>query len=117
LLSDPNDAAFLFEMHRIVREIAERVEGETKEDFLADQHKPDALAMSFLALGEAANRTSRGTWKMHPHIEWQQIASLRHLIAHEYRKIDYGELWRIAIEDVPALGQALPEPPRPEDIF
>lgn len=73
--------------------------------------------MSFLTLGEAANRVSRATWAIHPQVEWQKLANLRHLIAHEYRRIDHTELWRIATEDAPALARLLPTPPAPDDIF
>jgi uncharacterized protein with HEPN domain len=117
LLSDPKDAAFLFEMHRILKEIAELVEDEVREDFLADRFKPDALAVRFLMLGEATNRISRGTWALHPQIEWRKIANLRHLIAHEYRRIDHSELWKIATAEAPALAGTLPSPPAPADVF
>ena len=117
MLSDPKDAAFLFEMHRILGEIAELVGGEVREDFLADRFKPDALAVRFLLLGEATNRISRDTWALHPRIEWQKIAKLRHLIAHEYRKIDHGELWKIATTEAPLLSRSLPVPPSPKDVF
>ena len=117
MLSDPKDAAFIFEMHRSLAEIAALLEGEQRQAFLDDSHKPHVLAMRFLTLGEAANRISRETWALHPHIAWQQIANLRHLIAHEYRKVDHVELWRIATTDAPKLTLTLPTPPPPADIF
>ena len=117
MLSDPKDAAFIFEMHRSLREIAELIDGEDEADFLADRAKPHALAMCFLMLGEAANRISRATWALHPQVEWRGIANLRHLIAHEYRKLDHGQLWKLATRDARTLVRALPTPPPPEDIF
>lgn len=117
LLSDPKDAAFIYEMHRSLGEIAERISGEDRDAFLSDLHKPHGLALGFLTLGEAANRVSRGTRALHPEIEWQKLANLRHLIAHEYRRIDHGELWRIATEDAPVLAERLPKPPPPSEIF
>jgi uncharacterized protein with HEPN domain len=117
LLSDPNDAAHLFEMHRSLDDIARLVEGENEEAFLADGSKPHALAVFYLTLGEAANRITRQTWALHPDIEWQQIANLRHLIAHEYRKVDHRQLWDIARSDAASLAVSLPKPPPPADIF
>lgn len=114
MLSDPADAAFIFEMHRSLREI---VEGEVRDDFLAHPLKPDALAMRFPTLGEAANRVSRATRDSHPQIAWQKMANLRHLIAHEYRKIDHAELWNIAVNDAPAVSLLLPSLPPPSEIF
>ncbi len=117
MLSDPRDAAFIFEMHQCLREIAERIDGETPDQFLGDMNKPHALAMSFLMLGEAANRVSRETRAIYPDIPWQKLANLRHLIAHEYRKIDHSELWRIATTDAPTLAGMLPKLSPPEDTF
>ena len=117
MLSDPKDAAFLHEMHLCLAEIVERVQGEERDRFLSDRSEPHALAISFLMLGEAANRISRETWALHPQIEWRKIPNLRHLIAHEYRKVDHAELWRIAVEDVPTLARDLPSPPPPSEIF
>lgn len=117
MLSDPNDAAHLFEMHRSLDAIARLVEGESQEMFLADNSKPHALAVFFLTLGEAANRITRQTWALYPDIEWQQVANLRHLIAHEYRKVDHRQLWDIAHLEAPALALSLPKPPPPAEIF
>lgn len=117
MLSDPADAAFIFEMHRSLREIAELVEGEVRDEFLAHQLKPDVLAVRFLTLGEAANRVSRATRDNYPQIAWQKMANLRHLIAHEYRKIDHAELWNIAVNDAPAVSLLLPSLPPPSEIF
>lgn len=117
MLSDPADAAFIFEMHQSLGELAERIAGESRAEFLADLHKPHSLALAFLTLGEAANRISRGTWAQYPEIEWQKIANLRHLIAHEYRRVDHAELWRIATEDAPVLASRLPKLPPPSDVF
>jgi uncharacterized protein with HEPN domain len=104
-------------MHKLLAEIATLIEGQTRDAFMADTAKPHALAMYFLRLGEAANRTSRNTWGDHPQIPWQKLANLRHLIAHEYRRIDHLELWKLAIVDAPMLALDLPKPPAPKDIF
>ncbi|QLQ13672.1 MAG: DUF86 domain-containing protein [Brevundimonas sp.] len=52
-----------------------------------------------------------------PEIAWQKIANLRHLIAHEYRRVDHLELWNIAIRDAPDLARQLPTPPPPAEIL
>ena len=117
LWSEPEDAAHVFEMHQLLSDIAGLIEGQERDAFMADISRPHALAMYFLRLGEAANRTSRSTWADHPSIAWQKMANLRHLIAHEYRRIDHLELWKLAKIDAPVLAQALPKPPPPAEIF
>lgn len=117
LWSEPKDAAHIFEMIRALRDIASLVADEEQAAFLSDQSKPHALAMHFLVLGEAANRVSRSTWSALPEIEWQRVANLRHLIAHEYRRIDHTQLWEIATVDAPTLAKALPPLPSPPEIL
>lgn len=117
LLSDPKDAAHIFEMHQLLADVANMTGDHAEDAFLADIYKPHALAMYFLRLGEAANRVSRSTWAIYPEIAWQKLANLRHLIAHEYRSIDHAELWKLAMVDAPLLAQTLPRLPPPEDIL
>lgn len=117
LWSDPHDAAHVFEMHQLLAEIARLVDGEDRDVFMDDIARPHALAMYFLRLGEAANRVSEAIRAEHPEIAWQQMANLRHLIAHEYRRIDHLELWNLARVDALRLARVLPKPPPPADIF
>ena len=97
----------------IGRLIAER----TSDDFLADIALPHALAMQFLALGEAARHLSPEFKAAVPKIEWTKVIGLRHLLAHEYRRIDHYELWVIARNHAPEMLAHLPAPPPPEDVY
>lgn len=115
--SDPNDAAYVHELHERLNWICGLTERLDHDAFLNDRHAPDALAMNFLALGEAANQLSEGFRGRFPDVEWRRIINLRHLIAHHYRKIDHAELWRIASEEAPRLKASLPYPPPPNELF
>lgn len=115
--SNPHDAANIHEMHGVLADIAALVRDQQRETFLADISRPHALAMHFIRLGELANRISRTTWSEHPAIAWQKMANLRHLIAHEYRVIDHGELWTIATVHAARVSKALPTPPPPGEIL
>lgn len=117
MLSEPEDAAYILEMHAVIADIAALVGDQQPDEFLADRVRPYALAMHFIRMGELANRVSRATWTDYPNIAWRKMANLRHLIAHEYRVVDHAELWRIATRHVPQLAESLPKPPPPEDLF
>ena len=43
----------------------------------------------------------------HPDGSWRHIINLRHLIAHQYRRVDMDQLWTITIDDIPRLLAAL----------
>jgi uncharacterized protein with HEPN domain len=69
-------------------------------------------------IGEAARGISGGLRTAHPEVPWQQISATRHILAHEYGRIDNEIMWRIVTVRVPALVQLLtpllaPPPPSP----
>lgn len=115
--SEPKDAAYVHEILERLALIDALMAGADREAFLSHRSAPDALALHFLVLGEAANKLSSAFKRSIPSVEWQKVINLRHLIAHEYRKIDHAELWRIAIEEAPKLKAALPPLPAPGDIL
>jgi len=39
----------------------------------------------------------------HPEIPWRQIVGLRNVISHEYDKVNYTSIYRIAREQIPEL--------------
>ncbi|WP_162175592.1 HepT-like ribonuclease domain-containing protein [Brevundimonas bacteroides] len=94
--------------------IADLIEGEEREAFLADKAKPHALAMFFVVLGEAANKVSPAVKSAYPELAWSYAAKLRHLIAHEYQRVDHQQLWEFATLDAPEMLAYLPQPPEPE---
>ncbi len=108
------DASLIYEMHSALAQIEALIDREARDDFLADKAKPHALAMFFVMLGEAASKVSPSCRARHPNIDWQRIANLRHLIAHEYRRVDHALLWGVATTDAPRLKLELPSPPPPE---
>ncbi len=96
--------------------IVDLIEGEDRAAFLADKAKPHALAMFFVILGEAANKVDPAVKPAHPELAWAYAAKLRHLIAHEYQRIDHDQLWEFATLDAPEMQARLPQPPtRTED--
>lgn len=106
------DAALVEEMRITLDRIADLIEDENQDAFLADKAKPHALAMFFAVLGEAANKISPQLKSAHPDLAWNYATKLRHLIAHEYRRIDHAQLWEFATLDAPVLRAQLPKPPQ-----
>ena len=44
-----------------------------------------------------------------PEIPWQDVAGLRDILIHEYQGVDFAIVWDIAVNEVPALHQAVSE--------
>ncbi len=105
------DVALVEEMRMALASIADLIDGEDREEFLADKAKPHALAMFFVVLGEAANKVGPAIKAAYPDLAWTYAAKLRHLIAHEYQRVDHQQLWEFATLDAPEMLARLPQPP------
>jgi uncharacterized protein with HEPN domain len=83
------------------------IEGLTEPQFLNDEMLRDAAAMSLLVIGETCRRLSDATRRDAPEVPWSAIVSMRNRIAHGYESVDHRIVWRILVEDLPALAVAI----------
>ena len=58
-------------------------------------------------IGEAAGQLSAELRERRPDLPLREAKAARNFLAHDYMSVDYGELWRIASTDVPALASEL----------
>jgi len=54
-------------------------------------------------VGEAAFRISQATKDVNPQIPWRQIAGMRHVLVHDYFRVDWNIVFKTAKEHVPKL--------------
>ena len=71
--------------------------------------------MQLSVVGEAARKLSPAFRDQFPEVKWTKIIGLRHLIAHEYEKLDPAKLWDVAIDHAARLSATLPFPPSLND--
>lgn len=101
---DPDrDDAYLWEMLTYSRELVEITDGRVREELASDRVFCLAVERLIEIIGEACRKVSRVTKRDHADIPWQGIQAQRHVLAHEYGKIDYDKIWRVATIHVPAL--------------
>ena len=74
-----------------------------RDAFDADWTRQRAAERLLEIIGEASNTLSEGFKKEHSDVSWRHIVSLRHLIAHNYHRVDMDQLWTIATDDIPKL--------------
>jgi uncharacterized protein with HEPN domain len=111
LSSDRPDPVLFSELRESAALISQYVSGHSSESFRSDMLARDAVCMRLIVIGEAANRlTDEGKAKL-PHLSWDRMASLRHMLAHDYGAASPTLLWSIATVNVPALSSALSEIP------
>ena len=77
--------------------------GMDRAQFIENAVLYDMAQFNILRMGEAANRIPQDIRDAHPEIDWQGIRGARNLIAHEYDRVDEGEVWNIVRTHIPAL--------------
>ena len=66
-----------------------------------------ALERTLEILGEAAGRVSDEGREVFPSIPWRDVVRLRDRLAHHYHRVEPDQIWTIATQSVPAVGDAL----------
>jgi uncharacterized protein with HEPN domain len=103
-------------MQDAARRILDYVQGQTFEQYEADDLRQGAVERRFEVIGEASRRISDAFKVMHPEIDWRSWTDFRNVIAHRYEELELEYIWRVATEEVPLLLENLNPlvPPPPE---
>lgn len=105
---DPDRAHHMVEAAKLIIEFTA---GRTFQDLLTDALFRSAVERQFEILGEASSNISLATQALWPSIEWVRMKNFRNLLAHEYFRTNYTEMWSIAHTLLPGLLPTL------EDLF
>ncbi|MFV2031857.1 MAG: DUF86 domain-containing protein [Gammaproteobacteria bacterium] len=114
---EERDPAYLWDMLQAAREVDEMLEDRDMTAFLADRVLLRAIERGVEIIGAAARRVSAAYTVAHPEIPWRKVIGQRNVLAHEYGQIDHAQLYKTAVEDIPALITQLQAllPPLEED--
>ena len=97
---DPDRARHMLEAAKFILAFTT---GRTFQELLTDALFRSAVERQFEILGEASSHISSATQAQWPSIEWVRIKNFRNLLAHEYFRTDYAEVWNVAQNLLPAL--------------
>jgi uncharacterized protein with HEPN domain len=102
----PDDSLFV-DMLVYARRVASRVARTSRPEF--DQNEDLQLALTYLiqVISEAASRLTREQRDAYPNIPWRDIIGMRHIVVHDYFRLDLDVIWRTANENIPPLVNAL----------
>lgn len=105
---DPDRARHMLKAAQLIISFTQ---GRTFQDFLTDKLLQSAIERQFEILGEASSHVSAATQALWPSVSWKQMKGFRNLLAHEYFRTDYAQVWSIATSLLPGLLPTL------EDLF
>ncbi len=71
--------------------------------FVQDEKTFDAIVRNLEIIGEAAKRIPPQMRARYPDVEWNKIAGLRDIVAHEYFGLDEDILWDVVQNRIPVL--------------
>lgn len=79
----------------------------TFEQFCADTTRSDAIIRCLMVIGEAAGRLSTEARDQFPQFEWSAMKGMRHILIHDYGRIDFTKIWDVVTTKLPQLQSEL----------
>jgi uncharacterized protein with HEPN domain len=74
-----------------------------RDDPQSDRVLALALVKLIEIVGEAAAKVTHQYQEAHPGVPWRQIVGMRHVLVHDYDRIDFDVVWSVVTTDLPAL--------------
>ena len=81
--------------------------GRSLETLSGNKMWQKAVVMSLINIGELSKALSEDYQATMPQIPWKSIRGFRNIAAHPYGIIDFGDVYKTVIEDIPKLKAAL----------
>lgn len=102
-MNTKNPKLFLEDILESIERIEEYTKDRTKEGFLSDYEKQDAIMKRLEIIGEAVKNIPPKVRGKNPDIPWQQMAGMRDVLIHEYAGVIMSRVWDTAKNDIPKL--------------
>ena len=72
----------------------------SREAFIANLEKQDAVLRRFEIIGEAASRLAPRTQAIFPNLPFRSMRGMSNIIAHDYGDVDIEQVWKTATTDL-----------------
>lgn len=101
------DLAYLEDMRLNAEYARSFVNAVTFAQFADDRMINYSVVRCLTIIGEAANRVSSESRASLPQLDWSGMIGLRHVVVHDYGRVDLKEVWEIVHRDLPPLIETL----------
>ena len=82
-------------------------QGKTREEFLGDKVLLHATVYNIQIIGEAVSRLTKEFRQRYPEVPWLQIEKMRHILVHDYYKVNMDFIWLVITDDLLPLREKL----------
>ena len=106
-MPDEKQDGLLLDILESARSIQNYLAGVSRESFMANEEKQDAVLRRFEIIGEAASRLSPETQACFPTLPFRSMRGMRNIIAHDYGEVDLDQVRKTAMDDLPGLVENL----------
>lgn len=103
----PTDAERFRHMLDAAVDVRAYIRGRSRSDLEADSMFRRAVLHALQQIGEAAARVTDAGRSRAPTVPWGQIVATRNILVHVYWGVDVDLVWRMCVEDVPVLIEAI----------
>ena len=104
----PRDLSRLQHILKCILDLEEILKGVDEDSFYRNSEKKYATERVLEIIGEAVNKISPETLaKSHHGIPWRDVVDFRNLVTHEYFRVDYTMVYKLATEEVPKVKSAI----------
>ena|SRR3989338_557603 len=94
---------FLRDLVEAADHIAPFITGLDRSGFQESELVRSAVIQKLALIGEVAAHVSAELQTRYPEVPWPKIVAFRNILVHAYFGIDWGEVWRAATKESPAL--------------
>lgn len=94
---------YLHDIYLAANDILDTVGGLQFETFAENRILQHAVKDCLSEIGEASKKLSAEFKRQHPLIPWEELVSRRNRLAHEYFRMDLGEMWHVVENIIPGL--------------
>ena len=104
----PGELQRLQHINSCISDLEEILNGVDADSFYSNSEKKYAVERILEIIGEAVNRVSEHTLtKSNQSIPWRDIVDFRNLVTHEYFRVDYTMIYKLATEEIPKVKSAI----------
>ena len=86
-----------------IENIEEYVKGIDEEQLVADKLRLHATIYNVQIIGEAVYKMTHEYKEHHSETAWAVIEKMRHILVHDYFRINFDVLWDVVTRDIPLL--------------